>query len=25
LRSIGYQTALIGKWQPDIDPTGFDY
>jgi arylsulfatase A-like enzyme len=25
LRMLGYQTALIGKWHLQIDPTGFDY
>jgi arylsulfatase A-like enzyme len=25
LRLLGYQTALIGKWHLQIDPTGFDY
>lgn len=25
LRSAGYQTALIGKWHLQSDPTGFDY
>ncbi|MCA9102333.1 MAG: sulfatase [Planctomycetales bacterium] len=25
LRSGGYQTAMIGKWHLNTDPTGFDY
>ena len=25
MRALGYQTALIGKWHLQIDPTGFDY
>lgn len=25
LRSAGYQTALIGKWHLESDPTGFDH
>jgi arylsulfatase A-like enzyme len=25
LRSAGYQTAMIGKWHLETDPTGFDY
>ena len=25
LRTLGYQTALIGKWHLGTDPTGFDY
>ncbi len=25
LRAAGYQTAIIGKWHLDTDPTGFDH
>ena len=25
LQSAGYQTAVIGKWHLETDPTGFDY
>ncbi len=25
LRAAGYQTAIIGKWHLETDPTGFDY
>ncbi len=25
MRTLGYQTAIIGKWHLQIDPTGFDY
>jgi arylsulfatase A-like enzyme len=25
LQKIGYQTAMIGKWHLESDPTGFDY
>jgi arylsulfatase A-like enzyme/lysophospholipase L1-like esterase len=25
LQSAGYQTALLGKWHLETDPTGFDY
>lgn len=25
LRGVGYQTAMIGKWHLETDPTGFDY
>lgn len=25
LQSAGYQTAMIGKWHLETDPTGFDY
>lgn len=25
LQAVGYQTAIIGKWHLESDPTGFDY
>ena len=25
LRAAGYQTAIVGKWHLETDPTGFDY
>ncbi len=25
LQKAGYQTAMIGKWHLESDPTGFDY
>ncbi len=25
LQGVGYQTAMIGKWHLETDPTGFDY